>query len=57
VTLAISDIPGDDPATIAPLADVREIIARYQIDLPPAASAVLSADGETPKIPSAQYAI
>jgi glycerate 2-kinase len=63
VTLAISDIPGDDPATIAsgptaadpsPLADVRDIIARYQIDLPPAASAVLSADGETPKILPAQ---
>jgi glycerate 2-kinase len=58
VTLAISDIPGDDPAAIASgptvadpstLADVREIIARYQIELPPAALAVLSANAETPK--------
>jgi glycerate 2-kinase len=58
VTLAISDIPGDNPAAIASgptvadsstLADVHEIIARYKIDMPPAASAVLSANNETPK--------
>jgi glycerate 2-kinase len=58
VTLAISDIPGDDPAAIASgptvadsstLADVHEIIARYRIDLPPAAQAVLAASEETPK--------
>jgi hydroxypyruvate reductase len=58
VTLAISDIPGDDPAAIASgatvadsstLADVRDIIARYRIDLPPAAEAVLAANIETPK--------
>lgn len=58
VTLAISDIPGDDPAAIASgptvadlstLADVHEIIARYRIDLPPAARAVLAAGEETPK--------
>jgi hydroxypyruvate reductase len=58
VTLAISDIPGDDPAAIASgatvadsstLADVRDIIARYRIDLPPAAEAVLVANIETPK--------
>jgi hydroxypyruvate reductase len=58
VTLAISDIPGDDPAAIASgptvadpstLADVREILARYRIELPPAALAVLSANAETPK--------
>jgi glycerate 2-kinase len=63
VTLAISDIPGDDPAAIASgptvadsttLADVHEIIARYKIDLPPAASAVLAANNETPKILPAQ---
>jgi hydroxypyruvate reductase len=57
VTLAISDIPGDDPAAIASgptvadsstLAQVREIIARYGIDLPPAAAAVLAANPETP---------
>jgi len=58
VTLAISDIPGDDPAAIASgatvadsstLADVRDIIAHYRIDLPPAAAAVLAASIETPK--------
>jgi glycerate-2-kinase len=58
VTLAISDIPGDNPAAIASgptvadsstLVDVREIIARYNIDMPPAASAVLTANNETPK--------
>jgi uncharacterized protein DUF4147 len=52
VTLAISDIPGDDPAAIASgptvadsstLADVHEIIERYNIDLPNSASAVLAA--------------
>jgi glycerate 2-kinase len=66
VTLAISDIPGDDPAAIASgptvadpstLADVHEIIARYKIDLPPAASAILSANNETPKSLSAQNTV
>lgn len=58
VTLAISDIPGDDPAAIASgptvadpstLADVRDIIARYQLDLPASALAILEAGTETPK--------
>jgi hydroxypyruvate reductase len=58
VTLVISDVPGDDPASIASgptvadastLTDVRAIIARYGIDLPPAARAVLEAGSETPK--------
>ena len=58
VTLVISDVPGDDPAAIASgptvadastLADVREILSRYRIDLPPAARAVLEAGSETPK--------
>ncbi|GGF04104.1 hydroxypyruvate reductase [Aliidongia dinghuensis] len=58
VTLVISDVPGDDPAAIASgptvpdpstLADVREIVARYAIDLPPAACAVLEEGRETPK--------
>jgi glycerate 2-kinase len=66
VTLAISDIPGDNPAAIASgptvadpstLADVHEIIARYKIDLPPAASAVLSAKKETPKSLAAQNTV
>jgi glycerate 2-kinase len=66
VTLAISDIPGDDPAAIASgptvadsstLADVHEIIARYKIDLPPAASAMLSSNNETPKSLSAENTV
>jgi glycerate 2-kinase len=66
VTLAISDIPGDDPAAIASgptvadastLADVHEIIARYNIELPRAASAVLAAGNETPKILPSQNAV
>jgi glycerate 2-kinase len=66
VTLAISDIPGDDPAAIASgptvadlstLEEVDEIIARYKIDLPPAALAVLAARHETPKVLSAQNSV
>lgn len=58
VTLMISDVPGDDPATIASgptvpdtstLAEVDEIVARYRLDLPAAARAVLAAGQETPK--------
>jgi glycerate 2-kinase len=54
VTLAISDIPGDDPSTFA---DVHEIVARYKIDLPPAAAAALAAGGETPKELPAQNSV
>jgi glycerate 2-kinase len=66
VTLAISDIPGDDPAAIASgptiadpgtLANVHEILARYHIDLPPAAAAALAASGETPKELSAENTV
>ena len=59
VTLAISDVPGDDPAVIASgptvpdrttFADAREIIARYGITPSPAASERLAAaTDETPK--------
>ena len=58
VTLVISDIPGDDPAAIASgptLPDAstkrqaREIVARYGLDLPPAARAVIDFDDETAK--------
>lgn len=59
VTLAISDVPGDDPAVIASgptvadpttVADARAVLARYGIDLPPAVAAHLdSATAETPK--------
>ena len=53
VTLAISDVPGDDPAVIASgptvpdpttFADARAIIARYGIDPPPAVAARLAQD-------------
>lgn len=53
VTLVISDVPGDDPCEIASgptvphetsSTDAREIIARYGIDLPPAARAVIDGD-------------
>src|SRR5208283_2260041 len=59
VTLAISDVPGDDPAVIASgptvpdpttFADAREIIARYAITPSPAAAHRLAtATDETPK--------
>ena len=58
VTLLISDVPGDDPGVIASgptvpdsssWADVEEILARYEIDLPEAAAAVLAQRQETPK--------
>ena len=59
VTLAISDVPGDDPAVIgsgptipdpSTLADAREIIARYRLDLPPAVNcALLDSANESPK--------
>lgn len=50
LTLIVSDVPGDDPAAVASgptipdpstKADAREIVARYDIVLPPAALAVL----------------
>lgn len=59
VTLAISDVPGDDPSVIASgptvadattFADARAILAKYRIDAPPAVSAHLqAASDETPK--------
>jgi glycerate 2-kinase len=58
VTLAISDVPGGDPSVIASgptvpdpstLDDVRAIVARYGIDLPPAVEAFLERGEETPK--------
>jgi glycerate 2-kinase len=59
VTLAISDVPGDDPAVIASgptvadpttFADARAVLAKYQIREPAAVIAhFLKADGETPK--------
>jgi len=59
VTLAISDVPGDDPAVIASgptiadpttLADARAVLARYGINPPPGIAAALSDPAnETPK--------
>jgi glycerate 2-kinase len=59
VTLAISDVPGDDPAVIASgptvpdpttFSDARSIIARYGVELPPAVAARLKEEAdETPK--------
>ncbi|WP_102959999.1 glycerate kinase type-2 family protein [Mangrovicella endophytica] len=59
VTLAISDVPGDDPSVIASgptvadpttLADALAVIETYGITLPPACQAVLAdAANETPK--------
>ena len=68
VTLAISDVPGDDPAVIASgptvadpttFADARAIIARYGIDVPAHVAARLEQDAdETPKpgdLPKAEF--
>lgn len=59
LTLAISDVPGDDPAAIASgptvadpstMAQARAIVARYGLDLPAAAQELLADDAnETPK--------
>ena len=59
VTLAISDVPGDDPAVIGSgptvpdpttLADAREIVSRYRLKLPDAITRALHDPGnETPK--------
>jgi glycerate 2-kinase len=59
LTLAISDVPGDDPSAIASgptvpdpttMAEARAIIARYKIALPDSARALLDdAASETPK--------
>ena len=59
VTLAISDVPGDDPAVIGSgptvpdpttLADARSIVGKYRLDLPGAVARALDNPGnETPK--------
>jgi glycerate 2-kinase len=68
VTLAISDVPGDDPAVIASgptvpdptsFADARAIIARYGIEPPAAVATRLEqASDETPKredLPNSEF--
>lgn len=59
VTLAVSDVPGDDPATIGSgptvadpttFADARSVLSKYGVDVPPAIAAYLErASEETPK--------
>jgi hydroxypyruvate reductase len=59
VTLAISDVPGDDPSVIGSgptvpdpttLEDARAIVARFRLDLPTAVAKALDDPGnETPK--------
>lgn len=59
LTLAISDVPGDDPSVIGSgptvpdpttLADARRALAEYGVDVPPDVAAVLAdAANETPK--------
>ena len=59
VTLAISDVPGDDPAVIGSgptvpdpttLAEARAIVRRYRLDLPGAVTRALDdPENETPK--------
>lgn len=66
VTLAISDVVGDDPAVIASgptvadpttYADARAVIAKYGLALPPAVRAHLAAEpDETPKPGDARLA-
>ena len=59
VTLAISDVPGDDPAVIGSgptvpdpttLADARELVRKYGLDLPEAVTRALTRpENESPK--------
>jgi hydroxypyruvate reductase len=66
VTLAISDVPGDDPAVIgsgptvpdpSTLADARAIVARYRLDLPTAVERALAdPKNESPKPGDAVFA-
>ena len=59
VTIAISDVPGDDPSAIGSgptvpdpttLADARAIVAKYQLDIPANVTAALAdARNESPK--------
>jgi glycerate 2-kinase len=66
LALAISDVPGDDPAVIASgptvpdpttFAEARAILARYRITPPPAVAARLAAEtDETPKPGSLPHA-
>ena len=66
VTIAISDVPGDDPAVIGSgptvpdpttLADARAVIAKYKLDVPEAVTRALNdAANESPKPGDAAFA-
>ena len=66
VTLAVSDVPGDDPAVIgsgptvpdpSTLADARAIVARFRLDVPAAVTRALNdAANESPKPDDAAFA-
>jgi glycerate 2-kinase len=66
VTLAISDVPGDDPAVIGSgptvpdpttLADARAIVGKYRLDLPAAVTGALNDPAnESPKPGDAAFA-
>ncbi len=66
VTLAVSDVPGDDPAVIgsgptvpdpSTLADARAIVARHGLDVPPAVRRALADPrNESPKPGDAVFA-
>jgi glycerate 2-kinase len=66
VTIAISDVPGDDPSAIGSgptvpdpttLADARAILVKYKLDVPTAvARALADAENETPKPGDAMFA-
>jgi len=66
LTLAISDVPGDDPAVIgsgptvpdpSTLADARSIVARYRLDVAAAvADALVNPANESPKPGDAAFA-
>jgi glycerate 2-kinase len=59
ITIAISDVPGDDPSAIGSgptvpdpttLADARAIVAKYRLELPASVTAALAdANNESPK--------
>jgi hydroxypyruvate reductase len=66
VTLAISDVPGDDPAVIGSgptvpdpttLADARAVVARFKLELPESVTRALADPGhESPKAGDAAFA-
>jgi hydroxypyruvate reductase len=66
VTLAISDVPGDDPAVIGSgptvpdpttLADARAVVARFKLELPESVTRALAdASHESPKAGEAAFA-